>query len=280
MKIGMIALLLFGLLVGCQAPEPTLSQMEQGIVYMIPGIEGVNWLTRSSGKALADGGIESAIYLYEWRIPMGLLVNLVNYQGNLEEAEELARSILEYQEQYPGRPVDIVSYSGGCGLTLMVLEALPADCRVRNVIMVHAAVDPKYDLREALGHVEGKLVNFYSPWDWLLLGLGTSVFGTIDRQHTFSAGNKGFTLESLDSSLEDTPKLRLAVPPKDLSVGMAGMARPTEELRGKVIQHQWEWGMFGTGHYGGHFPMGSYAWTKEYVAPYLVKERRGGKVKG
>ena len=237
--------LVLGVLGGCHAPEPTLSQLEKGIIYMIPGIEGVNWLTRGSGQALRDGGVKSAIYLYEWRYPMGLLVNLVNYQGNLEQAEELAGSIVEYQQDYPGRPVDIVSYSGGGGLTLMVLEAMPVGCMVRNVILVHPAVDPKYDLREALGHVEGKLVNFYSPWDWLLLGLGTSVFGTIDRHHTFSAGNKGF---DLDSMVFD------------------------QELWDKVIQRQWEWGMFGTGHYGGHFPIGAYGWTKEYVVPYLVNE--------
>jgi len=254
-KIWVIVLLIFVFLGGCHTPEPTSSQLEQGIVYMIPGIEGVNWLTHGSGKALQDSGIKSAIYWYNWRFPLGLLVNLFDYAGNLEQGEELAGSIVEYQEQYPGRPVDIVSYSGGGGLTLMVLEALPEGCMVRNVILVHPAVDPKYDLREALGHVEGKLVNFYSPWDWLLLGLGTTVFGTIDRQHTFSAGNRGFDLGSwaVDEDL-------------------TGMARVTEELRDKVIQQEWEWGMFGTGHYGGHFPIGSYAWTKEYLVPYLVNE--------
>ena len=262
--------LIFAFFGGCQAPEPTISQLEQGIIYMIPGIEGVNWLTRGSGQALRDGGVESAIYYYEWRIPMGLLVNLVNYEGNLEEAAELAERIVAYQCEYPGRPVDMVSYSGGCGLTLMTLEALPEGVMVRNVILVQAAVDPKYDLREGLGHVEGKFVNFYSRWDWLFLGLGTSIFGTIDRHHTVSAGNRGFTLESLDSRLTDTPKRSLAVPPKISTEEMAGAVRAAEELKAKVIQHRWDWGMLGTGHYGGHFPMGSYGWTKEYVLPYLL----------
>ena len=89
----------------------------------------------------------------------------------------------------------------------------------------------------------GQLVNFYSPNDWLILGLGTQLLGTMDREYTESAGKVGFDLE------------KSVVDP---------------ELRGKVVQHGWTLETLKESHHlGNHFSMAFYQWNRDQVAPYL-----------
>ena len=230
---------------GCwNAPGPSARQTERGLVWILPGIEGRPWMMRWAHKAFRDAGVDAEIRIYDWPRPLlDPLKNLTDHEGNLEKADEIAAEITDYRHRHQRAPIDIVGYSGGGGLAIMVTEALPPDVRLRNVVLAQPALSPDYDLTAALSRVDGKLVNFYSPYDWLILGVGTRMFGTIDRVKVSSAGKERF---DLDQAVSDAA------------------------LRQKVEQRGWDAGMIRSGHFGNHLSIFSYGWNKQYVAPYLL----------
>ncbi|MCH8851492.1 MAG: hypothetical protein IID41_02450 [Planctomycetes bacterium] len=232
----------------CGAPRTnTVEHFSRGLIWMIPGIEGRASMLTEARRGLEDGGVQSAIEVYDWqrRELFGLLANLVDRQQNLHHAAEIASAITTYAREHAGGPIDVVGYSGGGGLAVMVAEALPKDVHLRNLILVQAAISPEHDLSAALARIDGKLINFYSAFDWVILGLGTRAFGTMDRANVASAGNVGFNLE---------------------------VAVPSAVLRRRVEQPEWTVAMMASGHYGGHFGMLAYGWNKKYVAPYLIDD--------
>ncbi len=90
------------------------------------------------------------------------------------------------------------------------------------------------------------MVVFWSPLDVVILGVGTRLFGTIDRVRTFGAGMLGFTLPGADE--------------------------PREERRrqyAKLRQVRWRPGMVGLGYLGGHFGPDSPRFLRKVVLPLL-----------
>ncbi len=169
-------------------------RLDRGKVIVLPGIEGPSIWNRDLVLGLNDGGINCAIERYEWgtSVPGGALINLADLPANRRKASQLAERIVAYQQQYPGRPVVLVGHSGGAGLALLALERLPAKTKVDAAFLLAAAVGPSFDTRPARAHLSSALVNCYSRHDALLLGLGTSIFGTVDREFGFAAGAVGF----------------------------------------------------------------------------------------
>ena len=149
--------------------------------------------------------------------------------------------------------MDLVGYSGGGGLAILIAEALPKDTHLRNVVLAQAAISPDYDLSAALSHVDGRIINLYCPSDFLILGVGTSVFGTIDRSYTESAGKVGFDVER---------------------------AVPDAQSRDKLIQIRWSADMLSTGHLGNHAAIVLREWNRKYVAPFLLPADQSASLSG
>ncbi len=247
---GLAAMLVLALLIGgCHTPGPTSQQLGAGLVWLIPGIHGEPWMLANAQRGLRDAGVESGIEVYDWKRPelFGVMLNLIDIEANLKHAAQIAHEIDSYHREHPGRPIDLVGYSGGGGLAIMAVEALPQDVRLRNLILVQAAISPDYDLSQALRHIDGSIINFHSKLDWVVLGLGTQALGTMDRAYVPSAGKSGFNLAT---------------------------AVPDEALRQRVRQPRWTPKMMLTGHYGGHMGMLAYGWNRKYLAPYLMTETR------
>ncbi|MEY2726941.1 MAG: hypothetical protein RLZZ458_2808 [Planctomycetota bacterium] len=85
-------------------------------------------------------------------------------------------------------------------MVLFVLESLPATVQVENALLLAAAVSRKYPLNKAASRVRGRIWNFFSPLDMPTTGLGTAVFGTMDRRHAVSAGCLGFSTHTQSPS--------------------------------------------------------------------------------
>ena len=248
---GLAAILGLALLIGgCHTPCPTSQQLNSGLIWLIPGIHGEPWMLANAQRGLRDAGIELGIEVYDWKRSelFGVLLNLIDIEANLKHAAAIAHEIVSYHREHPGRPIDLVGYSGGGGLAVMAIEALPQDVRVRNLILVQPAISPDYDLSQALRQVDGSIINFHSRMDWVVLGLGTRAFGTMDRAYVPSAGKSGFNLAT---------------------------ALPEEAQRPRLRQPQWTPKMMLTGHYGGHVGMLAYDWNRKYLAPYLMTEVQG-----
>jgi hypothetical protein len=69
---------------------------------------------------------------------------------------------------------------------------------LRAVVLASPALSPTYDLRPAIAHVDGKLISFNSRRDFIILYLGTMIFGTVDNHHTAAAGRVGFVADPRD----------------------------------------------------------------------------------
>lgn len=246
-RILLFAAVVLPALTGCWTPSPpTPQQLDRGLVILFPGIEGGPWQVEGPYRAFREAGVDSAIRAHNWKHLFGSLCNLIDIRRNRAMAAELAQEIAEYVRAYPRRPVDLVGYSGGGGLALFVAEALPDDVRLRNVVLVQAAVSPDYDLLAALRHMDGLVVNLYSERDRMIVGAGTELFGTMDRKRTKSAGHIGFDVE------------------KAVSDAL---------LRPRLVQRAWTRKDEALGHHGGHYDIVQPGWNRAVIAPYLLTDQ-------
>lgn len=229
-----------------QNPAPTEAELNTGLLWMFPGIEGGALFLGGARRAFREAGYRGAIYTYKWKYLWPPEFNLMAYKTNLAGAIRTAEHITDYCKRYPKKTVHIVAYSGGAGVAVMAVERLAEENRLRNVVLVQPAISPDYNLTETIRHIDGKLINFYSEKDWFYLGIGTRLLGTIDRKNTVSAGLKGF---ALPAAVRDS------------------------SLLSKFEQRPWTEDMKSTGHHGGHMTIVLSKWNKKYVSPYLFENR-------
>src|SRR5262249_29959015 len=137
----------------------------------------------------------------------------------------------------------VVGKSGGTGLIVMALEHLPENT-VEAAVLLAPALSPVYDLAPALNAVRREMVVFWSPLDVFVLGLGTLVFGTIDRIKSVSAGLVGFQAPAPGNPARDVQYQKLR-------------------------QVRWRIEMATTGYLGGHVGPDSPAFLRKYVVPLL-----------
>jgi hypothetical protein len=243
-----VVLVLIAMAGGCGPPQPyvTPTRLERGLVLVLPGIEGRSILNEAICKGLHDGGVNAAIELHDWTSPLGPLYNLRAKRRNRDAAEEIAQHIVRYQTTYPGRPVLLVGQSGGGGMAVWTLEALPPGTEIEGAVLLSASLSPEYMLDRALEHTRRGIVSFYSHRDWFLLGIGTTLTGTMDGEHTSSAGRTGFEVPG------------------------AGGTPPCYE---KLYQVAWNREMSDTGYTGGHLSASAARFISTYVAPFIVTRR-------
>lgn len=231
---------------GCQGRRLLLNEgkLDQGLVIVLPGIDGLAPYNVNACKALYEDGLGMAVELYDWTLPFGMILNQCSILTNRLAAEGLAARIVKYREEYPDRPVVLIGLSGGTAIAVWAAEALPDEERVDRIVLLASSLSPGYDLSEAIGHTRLGIVSFYSDYDGALLGIGTILMGTMDGQHTEAAGKVGFR-------------------PPDRAAGYYG----------GLIQVAWEPTMAATGHDGGHFGYTAPGFIKARVRPYVTDAR-------
>lgn len=173
----------------------TEDRKDNGLVIILPGIEGKSELNQDIRRGLLMAGIGDAMPIYRWGRPIplaGILLNQVDFIGNHIEGAKISNMIVEYQDSHPDRPVYLVGHSGGGGIAVFAAESLPEGHKVNGVILLSASISNSYDLTKALEHTSGGIVNFYNPSDLGLLGIGTTVMGNVDGARGPAAGLNGF----------------------------------------------------------------------------------------
>ncbi|MFO1022452.1 MAG: DUF726 domain-containing protein [Planctomycetales bacterium] len=229
-------------------PYDTPERREQGLILVLPGIEGESFFNHDVMHGLIDAGLPYAIEHEDWTTKriINYLYHLRGWKRNVTEAERIVAKILAYQQEYPGRPVHLVGHSGGGAMSILVLERLPEQNPVESVVLLGPALSRHYDLTVALRRVGGKVWNFYSYLDWFFLILGTSVMGTLDGRHHASAGALGF------------------LPPKNASPDVQ------ELYATKLREVGYQWRMLRSVNFGGHFGCVNRLFIEEWVAPLLA----------
>ncbi|MHC4294423.1 MAG: hypothetical protein ACYSTL_02435 [Planctomycetota bacterium] len=233
------------LLIGCtHQPYRSEERLQRGLVIVLPGIEGRGPINEAICKGLDDGGVDWAIELHDWTSPLGLLYNLRAEDDNHRKASRVAWRITRYRWDYPNRPVMLIGQSGGAAIAVWAAEALLPGQQIAGVILLAASISPRYPLELTLENSERGVLNFHSPHDWVLLGLGTALVGTMDGEHTASAGQSGFEV------------------PSD-----ADSARNYDRL----LQIGWVPQMAEAGHSGMHLTSGAEGYVSKYVAPFVLE---------
>ena len=182
---------------GCadNAEYLTEDRLNNGLVIILPGIEGHSQLNENIRRGLVAGGVYRAIPIHPWGRPVplvGPLITQVDFLGNRLAGIGIAKIVTDYQDKYPDRPVYIVGHSGGGGVAVFTAEAMPEGRQIDGLILLSASISSAYDLKKALSHCRNGIVSFYNKGDSTLLGLGTIVIGTVDGTHGPSAGLIGF----------------------------------------------------------------------------------------
>jgi hypothetical protein len=238
--IGLAGLVVLG---GCNwQPYVTDERLDRGLVVVLSGIEGRGVLNDTICLGLDEGGVDLAIENYQWAIPMALWTNLRSEERNWKAARKLSEHIMVYRAQHPGKPVYIIGQSGGGAIAVWATQCLPPDVRIEGVVLLAPALSPDYPLDDALYRSEKGVVSFYSENDWLMLGVGTRLAGTMDGQLTESAGMVGF-------------------------VRPDGMPRALAYE--KLYQVPWQPEMIRKGHAGGHLSTSAKNFVSSYVAPLV-----------
>ena len=225
-----------------EPPEASAAAEGVGLVLVADGVGGLDLCGTGLKYEVARAGLPLAVRIVPWGHGLGRWhADLTRVENHAARAAELAAEVAEFRAQKPGAPVFLVGKSGGTGVVVRALEGLPADA-VEAAVLIAPALSPGYDLSRALQAVRRELVVFWSPLDLIVLGLGTRLFGTVDRARSVSAGLVGFRR-----------------PP-------GGDPAPYAKLR----QVRWRPEMAGTGYLGGHVGPDVPAFLRKYVLPLLT----------
>lgn len=183
-------------------------------VLYAPGISGSRGydrrLNEGIGRGLIEAGYQPHIEVIDWVGQRRGLATVFGFEENLLQARLLARQIIEMRRDAPDRPIILVGHSGGTALIAWALESIPelerggigdqeieppgGPAMVDAVILIASGLSPRFNLQPAMHQVKGHVYHFASRSDNLILGIGTILFGTLDRERRLGAGMVGFLL--------------------------------------------------------------------------------------
>ncbi len=171
-----------------------------GIVFVLGGIGGLDPIQTWAPLVLPHAGVPHEIRVFEWTHgKCRVLRDLQDTRHLCAQGARLAEEVLAIKSREPWRPIYLVGHSAGTGVILAATEHLPP-ATVERIVLLSAAVSPGFDLTAALKATRREVVSFHSTFDRLTLGLGTTLFGTVDRLYVTSAGAEGFVVpDELDA---------------------------------------------------------------------------------
>ena len=205
--LGLCLAPLGGIAAGFHRQLSCPARLEHGLIIILPGIEGCSSINDSIARGLVAGQLSHAIQIIDWRRfrPWNPL-HLAMQQHNRTQARVVAELIINYHRDFPGQPVHLIGHSAGAGMALFVLEHLTKDQAVTSVTLLSAAVSRRFDVERLLDRTTAGIWNFYSLLDLPTVGIGTMLFGTMDRRHAVSAGALGFLTQNRNSMSSTDPK--------------------------------------------------------------------------
>ncbi|MEZ6033871.1 MAG: alpha/beta fold hydrolase [Planctomycetaceae bacterium] len=228
----------------------TPGRLAEGLIIILPGIEGCSTINDSIARGLVAGALPHAVKIIDWRKyrPWNPL-HLAMLRHNQAQAAGIADFICKYQRDYPRRPVHLIGHSAGAGMALFVLRRLPPTHCVGAVILLAPAVSRQFDILPLLTRTRRGIWNFYSPLDLPTVGFGTLIFGTMDRRHTISAGALGFRPVQAGSS----------------------EAEHQSSTGPQLRQIRFRTEMIRSWNFGGHFGSTNAVFVQRHVAPICTK---------
>ena len=168
------------------------TQPDKAWLLHLPGIGGIHNVDRAMVRGLHDAGWPGSTQIYDWTENDPGINALQARERNKSEAKIVADQLLSEMREHPDVEITLTSHSGGTGIAVWALEDLPPGKQIQTLVLLASALSPGYDLSHALAHVKGHAYVLYSEHDQVVLGVGTSMFGTIDGVRSEAAGLVGF----------------------------------------------------------------------------------------
>jgi len=218
------------------------------VVFVLDGVGGFQFVPLLLRRAWRDdpGTPGTIVVRWQFGIPGEIWTDLCWRSRNMKKASEFADQLASFRLQYPEASIHILAFSGGTGIAVWACERLAGRAAIETMVLACPAISPEYNLAEALRAVH-RCYALISHRDCGILGLGTTVFGTVDRRHCSAAGRKGFS------------------PPPNLS---QADARAYDRLR----QIEWTPQLRALGHRGGHTGWAQVALLREHMLSILKGE--------
>ncbi len=236
---------------GCSMTMPDREvRMTRSYVYYLDGAGGggliSNW-SRGLRQGFFDAGYDGAGEMFRWETGLGVVADQdssVEYKRG--KAAECAGKIQQYKREHPNAPVSLIGLSAGTAVAAFILEALPQDCQVEDVILLGASISANYDMTRALRRVHNRLYVFTSEQDAVLAFL-VPMSGTADRREgVASAGLRGF----------------------QMPVSASG---ETQRQYAKISYIPWRPDFEQYGNFGGHTDTVKAPFTQAYIAPLIMQ---------
>ena len=207
-------------------PDDTAS--EGPVIVVVDGVGRFLFAPYAIRQALRELGSEIEVIHYGWHYGLTgeIWTDLMWLRRNRVMGARLARRLLRLRRRCRDRPIHLFALSGGCAIAVFACECLRGRGVVTSLVLAAPALSAGYNLGPALEAV-GHGYFLVSRADKVVLGAGTRIFGTSDRQFARAAGMVGF---------ERPPGL------------------PDEHGRGydRCRQIRWSPSLLGDGHSGGH----------------------------
>lgn len=239
-RFGVVVALLLGVIAVSGCGPSYSARARHGIAYYCPGAGNIDFGDGGIREGLQAAGYRGEVASVMWTVSLNPAIDQALKIPARSGGERLARTIEQYLDEYPGRPVTLIGLSAGTGVALFACESLRPGYSVENVILLSGSVSHDYDVRRALRRIDGKIYNFYSSRDAVLAG-PMKVFGTIDGK----LGKEG--------------------------AGAVGLTPPTDRERVVNIAYRREWSRYG--YYGGHTDVTAAAFVEHHIAPLVAEAR-------
>lgn len=238
--------------------------VDREVLFILDGVGRFQAAPLMVRRALREQGSTLGTVLVDWQfgLPGEIWTDLMWLRRNRLMGLTLARRLLAFRRNHPQTTIHVLAYSGGAGIALFACERLQKTRRrsatnspteedppfIETLVLACPAVSATYNLGSALRSVH-RCYALVSRRDTLILGLGTSVFGTTDRCFASAAGRVGFRV------------------PSPLSDEDAREYRKLREIR-------WSPAFSREGHYGGHTGPASVRFLRRHLLPLLRGDPR------
>lgn len=219
---------------------------DEEVLFLVDGVGGFQFCAVMVRRALRLEGSRLATVLFDWQCGLTgeIFTDLCWHRRNRYLAAKLARTLRTFRREHPHTKIHLFAVSAGTGIAVFACEQLGGRRLIDTLVLACPALSPTYNLAPAL-RTAIRTYGLVSTRDSVLLGLGTRIFGTVDREFTQSAGRVGFSM------------------PKNIS-------DPDKEAYARLGEIRWSAKMRELGNKGGHSGWVSVPYLRRHLLPMVA----------
>lgn len=219
--------------------------IEPEVVFILDGVGRFQFCPLLVRRAIREEQIPIGTILVDWQTPLigEIWTDLMWLRRNRVMGAKLARQLLAFRREHPAVKIHVLAFSGGAGIAVFAGEVLADRRIIETLILAAPALSRDYNLAPTLHCVE-RCFTLVSERDNWILGVGTRLFGTMDRSFSPAAGKTGFRIPHGASAKDICEYNRLR-----------------EIYWSRAMRHD--------GHLGGHTDWASVGFLRKHLLPLL-----------